>query len=79
MVNIDHVEPSSSSGGRHDVAGNNVDFITMNDLVQDMSNSGGEDEDGEPAVVKPEDVELFEEIIGNDNFMFGSPEVVREF
>ena len=64
-VNADHArEPSSSSTGRHGVAGNNADFITMDDLVQDMAEGGAGDEDGDSAtVMEPEDVELFEEIM----------------
>ncbi|CAD6255281.1 unnamed protein product [Miscanthus lutarioriparius] len=80
MVNADHGgEPSSSLGGEHDVASDNAYFITMNDLVQDLADGSGGDEDGEPA---PKDAELFEELINrldNDDVLFGSPRWLDNF
>jgi hypothetical protein len=61
-MNEDNGGGPSSSSARHVVASKNVDFIMMDDFVQDMANGGGDsDEDlGEPALVDPEDAELFE-------------------
>jgi hypothetical protein len=68
-------EPSSSLAGGHGVAGENADFIMMDDLVQDMANGARGNEDGElVAVMKLEDAELFEEIIDcldNEDVLFG--------
>jgi hypothetical protein len=61
-MNEDNGGGPSSSSARHGVASKNVDFIMMNDFVQDIANGWGDsDEDlGEPALVDPEDAELFE-------------------
>ena len=63
-MNADHGGGASSSSFGHAVAGEN-DFITMDDFVQDMANSGGDDDGdlGEAALEDPEDAEFFEELI----------------
>ena len=77
-------QPSSSSAAAdgHDTAvGNNADrdYITMDDLLQDMANDGGRGSngDGEAAtVMEPEDVELFEGLanrLDHDDVLLGSP------
>jgi hypothetical protein len=66
-------EQCSSSSSGHSVAGNNADFITMDDLVQGMANGEG-DEDGEPpTMLVLEDAELYEELtkhLGNNDVLF---------
>ena len=64
MQNIGGGHSSSSVSG-HGVPGENVDFITMDDFVQDMADDGGDDDGdlGEAALEDPEDAEFFEELI----------------
>jgi hypothetical protein len=54
------------------------DYITMEDLFQDMAadDDGGRDGDEDAAVRDPEGVELMEEIanhLNEDDILFGSP------
>ena len=81
-MNADHArEPSSSSTGGHGVAGDNADFIMMDDLAQDMVDGGGK-VDGEPAVLEPKDAEPFEELINyldNNDLLFGSLRWLKNF
>jgi hypothetical protein len=83
-------QPSSSSaaaGGHDTAAGDNAnhDYITMDDLLQDMADdsSGGGDGDGEQAaMMEPEDAKLFEEIanhLNHDDVLFGSPRWLENF
>jgi hypothetical protein len=65
-VNVDYGGGPSSSSARHGVAGENADFIMMDDFVQDMADEVGDSDNedlGVPALVDPEDAELFEQLI----------------
>ena len=83
-VNVDHGGPSSSLV-MHGVTGVNVDFITMDDFVQDMADGGGDSDNedlDELALVGPEDAELFVQLINrldNDDLLFGSPRWLENF
>jgi hypothetical protein len=60
------------------------DYITMEDLFQDMAvdNDGGRDGDEDAAVKDPECVELMEEIanhLNEDDILFGSPSWLENF
>jgi hypothetical protein len=69
-------QPSSAAAaGEHGTAASDNadrDYITMDDLLQDMA-----DNDVEPAaVMEPEDVELFEGLanrLDHNDVLFGSP------
>lgn len=63
-MNADHGQGASSSSVGHAIAGEN-DCITMDNFVQDMADSGGDDDGdlGEAALEDPEDAEYFEEFI----------------
>jgi hypothetical protein len=87
MVNVDHVGQPGSSSAATAAADDNVDcdYITVEDLLQDMAedDSGGGDGDGEEATMgDPRDVELFEQIanrLDHDDVLFGSPRWLENF
>jgi hypothetical protein len=80
-------QPSSAAAGGHgnDTSDNaEYDYITMDDLLQDMADNDDGDRDGsEPAgVMEAEDVELFEELanrLDHDDILFRSPRWVENF
>jgi hypothetical protein len=77
IVNADHVgQPASSSSA---AAGNDNadrDYITVEDLLQDMADDDGGGDGKEDTVRDPEDAELFEKIanrLDHDDVLLGSP------
>ena len=87
MINADHVgwQPDSSSAGAAATGDDNFrDYITMEDLFQDMAadDDGGGDGDEDAIVMDPEGVELLEEIanrLNEDDILFGSPRWLENF
>jgi hypothetical protein len=74
-------QPSSLAAATGDDNANR-DYITMDDLLQDMAdNDGGGD--GEPAdVLQPKDAELFEDLVNrldHDDVLFGNPKRLENF
>jgi hypothetical protein len=84
-VNADHVgQPTSVSAAAAAGDNNARDYITMEDLFQDMAANDDSDGDGdEDAIVKdPEGAELLEEIanrLDQDDILFGSARWLENF
>ena len=85
-VNADHVgrQPTLSSSSSAASDDNARDYITMEDLFQDMAadDDGVEDADEEAIVRDPEGAELLEEIanrLDEDDILFGSPRRLENF
>jgi hypothetical protein len=81
-VNADHVgQPTSSSATVAGDDNTDRDYITVEDLLQDIADDGGGD--GEEATMREgEDVELFEEIanrLDHDDVLFGSSRWLENF
>jgi hypothetical protein len=80
-------QPSTVAASGHGTApGDNADrdYITIDDLLQDMADNDGSNGDGgEPAgVMEPGDAELFEELanrLDHDDILFGRPRWLENF
>jgi hypothetical protein len=62
-----------TSSAMHDIDGNNH-FIMMNDFVEDMDDVSG-NEDGEVALVDPNDIKFIEEFVSclaNNDLLYGT-------
>jgi hypothetical protein len=86
-VNQDHVAPvSSSSSTAAAPAGTDNgarDYITVEDIIQDMADGADGGGDGQEATVKePEDVQLIEDLVNHideDDVVFGCPKWLENF
>jgi hypothetical protein len=80
-------QPSAVAASGHDTApGDNVDrdYITMDDLLEDMADDDDINGDGGElaGVMEPEDAELFEELanrLDHDDVLFGRPRWLENF
>jgi hypothetical protein len=86
MVNTDHVgrQPASSSSSATASDDNARDYITIEDLFQDMAvdDDGGGDANEKAIVRDPEGAELLEKIancLDKDDILFGSPRWLENF
>jgi hypothetical protein len=82
-VNAEQQTSSAAAGGHGSAAiGDNADrdYITMDDLLQDMADDN--DGDGSEPVRDPETTDLFESItnhLDHDDVLFGSPMSLENF
>ena len=58
------------------------DYITVDDLIQDMSDKAGDGGDGQDTVSQPEDVQLVEDLVKHfdeDDVVLGYPKWLENF
>ena len=58
------------------------DYITVDDLIQDMSDKAGDGGDGQDTVSQPEDVQLVEDLVKHfdeDDIVLGCPKWLENF
>jgi hypothetical protein len=77
-VNDGGQQPSSAPAGDDNA---NCDYITMDDLLQDIDNDGGGD--GKPAdVLEPKDAEFYKDLVNrlnHDDILFGNAKWLENF
>jgi hypothetical protein len=76
-------EPASSSVGASNNDDGARDYITIEDILQDMADNDDDGRDGQEAtLMEPEDMELFEGLanhLGENDVLFGDPRWLENF
>jgi hypothetical protein len=80
-VNDGGQQPSSSSAAAGGDSSNH-DYISINDLLQDMTDNDGGGDGEQDDVLEPDDVELFQNLanyMDQDDILFGNPKWLENF
>jgi hypothetical protein len=81
VVNDGGQQPSSSSAAAGDDSSNH-DYISINDLLQDMIDNDGGGDGEQDDVLEPDNVELFQNLanrMDQDDVLFGNPKWLENF